>query len=348
MNLRALFFIIFIFALPQSLLAIQVTNLYQAIVPVSDQSAATRAPAINNAFIQVLIKLTGDRNIRNNETTTQLTKDAKRFVQQFRYQQVQPKEGQEQATTELWVEFDENAMNQALRDYGLSIWGKVRPSILVWLAYEANASRRLVSFEDGTDYLSLLDERAMARGIPLLFPLFDLEDTSRMSVSDIWAGFSEPILSASERYQADIVLTGRLIQVLPTLSEIKWTAFMDDETLSWNSQAEMAEVALEEGINELADRLAARYANIGSTRAETINISVLDVKSIDNYAKALAYLESIQSVTSVKVTKVLDNEVMFELISQGGLEVIEQAIKLGKTLEPVSSTEQIVYRLLPR
>ena len=118
--------------------------------------------------------------------------------------------------------------------------------------------------------------------------------------------------------------------------------------MSWASQGELVEMVLEEGIDELADRLASRYANTGSTQAEVIQLQVSDVNDLDEYARTLSYLESLQSVISVQVKHVFPDKVLFELISHGGQPVISQAINLGKTLEPVSTGENMEYRLLPR
>jgi uncharacterized protein len=328
--------------------AIKVSGLYQSTAPVSDESTAKRKSAIKLALIQVLVKLTGDRNIGKSSGISTLVERPERFVQQFRYQQAPKEEDGQIQTTELWVQFDESALNDALRSYGLNIWGKERPSILVWLAHEGEETRKIVSFEESPEYLGMLEQRASARGVSLLFPLLDLEDTSQMSVSDVWAGFKEPVLSASERYQSDVIITGRLIQTLPTLWESQWTVYIDGQDMHWSSQGELAEIVLEEGVDELVDRIASRYVNTGSTRTEVIELLVSDINNLDEYARVLAYLESMQSVSSLQVKRVSADKVMFEIVSHGGLTAINQTIELGKTLELVSNNEQLNYRLLGR
>lgn len=348
MKFRKIVFLILFAFLTQNVHAIQVSGLYQATVPVADETAGKRSPAIKQALIQVLVKLTGDRNIRSSSNIVPLIERPERFVQQFRYRQVEDQEGQSVQSTELLVQFDETALNDGLRSYGLTIWGQERPSVLVWLAHEQNETRRLVSFEDRPEYLNMLDAGAGARGLSLLFPLLDLEDNSRISVSDVWAGFKEPIAHASNRYQADVILTAKIIQVLPNLWESKWTAYLNDQTESWTSQSELAEIVLKEGIDELADRIAAQYVNSGSSVSEVIELLVTDVDNLDKYARALAYLESVQSISSVQVKRVSRNNVIFTLINRGGLGAIDQSIALGKTLELVSNNEQLTYRLLPK
>jgi len=340
---------LFIFALlAQNGHGIQVSGLYQAAVPVADETVSKRNPAIKQALIQVLVKLTGDRNIRGSSDIAPLIERPERFVQQFRYRQVEDQEEQNVQSTELLVQFDENALNEGLRSYGLTIWGQERPSVLVWLAHEQNKTRRLVSFDDSPEYLNMLDEGATARGLSLLFPLLDLEDSSQISVSDVWGGFKEPIANASNRYQADVILTGKVIQVLPNLWESKWTAYINDQAESWTSQGELVEIVLKEGVDELADRIASQYVNTGPTVSEVLELIVTDIDDVDEYARALSYLESVQSISSVQVKRVSRNNVVFTLVNRGGLAAIDQSITLGKTLELVSNNEQLTYRLLPR
>jgi len=348
MKFRTIVFLILFAFQAQNAYAIKVSGLYQAAVTVADESVSKRNPAIKQALIKVLVKLTGDRNIRSSSDIAPLIERPERFVQQFRYRQVDNLEEPDVRSTELLVEFDETALNDGLRSYGLTIWGQERPSVLVWLAHEQNETRRLVSFEDRPEYLNMLDAGATARGLSLLFPLLDLEDSSQISVSDVWGGFKDPISGASNRYQADVILTAKVIQVLPNLWESNWTAYINDQTQSWVSEGELAEIVLQEGIDELADRVASQYANTGSSVTEVIELLVTDVDNLDKYARALSYLESVQSVSSVQVKRVSRNNVMFTLVNRGGLAAIDQSVALGKTLELVSNNEQLTYRLLPR
>ena len=72
---------LFIFALlAQNGHGIQVSGLYQAAVPVADETVSKRNPAIKQALIQVLVKLTGDRNIRGSSDIAPLIERPERFV----------------------------------------------------------------------------------------------------------------------------------------------------------------------------------------------------------------------------------------------------------------------------
>jgi len=270
-----------------------------------------------------------------------------KFVQQYRYRQNSNDWNQDKLAYELWVQFDEGALDAALKTYGVPIWEKERPSILVWLVHKKNKDRSFVGIEKGSEYLNILENRASARGVRLLFPLLDLQDNSKISVTDVWGGFTEPILNASKRYQANVVLTSKFTQILPTLWESDWSVYFDNQVVNWTSQSDIADIVLEEGIDELVDKLVSRYTQTEGQNTEVIQLLVNDINNVDEYAQTFSYLTSIQSVDSVEVKQTTPNYILFELTSSRGAEGVYQAISLGKILESVEDGDTSEYRLLP-
>ncbi len=327
--------------------AMTVTGLYETTVTVKDKSNASYNAALRVALIQVLVKLTGDKNIARRDFSRALTSKAGQLVQQFRYQTETEQDQQTGQSNKLWVAFDQNALNRLLQDYRLSLWGQERPSILIWLAHQQQGVREIVNFEQMPSYFSALDARAKSRGVPLLLPLLDLEDKAQIKVSDVWAGFKGSVAQASLRYQANIILTGKLIKRSEAAWEISWLAYDGGEEFSWSHKGNTAEIVLQAGIDHLVNRLAERYASTNLASTEVIKINITDIHNLDRYAKALAYLESLQSASAVQVRHVGANQVLFELNSHTPISAIEQAIKLGNKLEFISHTEQLNYRLLP-
>ena len=248
---------------------------------------------------------------------------------------------------EFWVQFDEGALDAALKTYGVPIWEIERPSILVWLVHKKNKDRSFVGIEKGSEYLNILENRASARGVRLLFPLLDLQDNSEITVTDVWGGFTEPIRNASKRYQADVILTSKLTQILPTLWESDWSVYFDNQVVNWTSQSDIADIVLEEGIDELVDKLVSRYTQTEGQNTEVIQLLVNDINNVDEYAQTFSYLASIQSVDSVEVKQTTPNYILFELTSSRGAEGVYQAISLGKILESVEDGDTSEYRLFP-
>ena len=249
--------------------------------------------------------------------------------------------------TRLWVKFDENSLNGALRGLGVPVWGWERPSTLIWLAISDQEGRRLLGLEEGAEYIDVLEQRARQRGIALLHPLLDLDDTSMLRASDLWGGFREPVLNASSRYQADTILAITLDSPVPGIWEANWTMYLDGQMARWNSESDLVEAVLDEGIDNLADVLAAQYTPaVIVDGVNRVRLSVSDIFSVDQYARVLSYLGSLNSVSDVEVVQVESGRVIFMLQAHGGQLAVNQAIELGRILEPITS-QGSDYRLLP-
>lgn len=47
-------------------------------------------------------------------------------------------------------------------------------------------------------------------GLPVSIPLMDLDDNMAVNATDVWGRFADPILKASQRYGAEMVVLGKL------------------------------------------------------------------------------------------------------------------------------------------
>ena len=330
--------------------AVRVPALYEAEVPVSGQQANSRRDAIGMAMKMVLVKLTGDRNAPGRTALIPVIETAEKYVQQYRYVEVTQPSGPDALGTEfqlrLRIRFDESNLNNALRDLGIQVWGRERPSILVWMAMQNENVRKILNPEEDPDYFSIADQTARTRGIVLMFPLFDLEDSSSLRVSDIWGGFQAPVLNASRRYYPDTILTGRIESLVPGIWEGSWTAYIGEDRHSWTTEGSYPEAVFSEGVDGVADLLAVRFAQGDVLSDGDIQIKVLDVNTVDQYARALGYLESLSTVARVEVKEVSHGNIVLILTAHGGGQAITQAINFGRVLEQVAGNNN-TYRLLP-
>lgn len=331
--------------------AVRVPGLYEAEVPVAGQQAEHRREAVETAMQRVLVKLTGDRNAGGQTALVPIIRNAEKYVQQYRYVEV-PVEaagegpGPGERSLKVRYRFDDINLNTALREAGVEIWSRERPATLVWLGMENDGVRRILVPEEHPEIFSLVGEKAQERGIVLVYPLFDLEDTSRLRASDIWGGFQRPVLEASRRYVPDVVLTGRVEPTAPGIWEGRWTAFIGEETSSWSTEGSYPESVFNEGIDDLADLLARNYARGGGGDTGTIRMKVVNISSVEQYARVLKYLQSLSPVTRVDVVQVSPGDVEFNLTAHGGGSAVAQAITFGRVLESQEGASG-TYRLLP-
>lgn len=320
--------------------AVVIPGLYEAEVPVPDQSAESHKQGLTRAMLEVLIKLTGDRDVQGRQVTANLTGEPEKYVQQYKYRNKPVMRGN-QLTLEqqlhLWVNFNADALNRALRDYGVPQWGRVRPSTLVWLMVEEARGRRFIGLEDEAGYTAIMDSRAQSRGIALLYPLLDSEDGAVLKEADVRGGFMEPVRQASQRYSADAILVGDVRQTTGETWEGQWTAIISGEQKSWAVQGDLPEAVLQEGIDQLTDILATRYVQSTAYQQESgIEIIVRDVNDFEQYSKILKYLSSLNSVTAVDVKAVEPGSVTFSVAAAGGELAVQRAIELGSLLQSMA------------
>ena len=237
--------------------AISPQHLFEVEVTVADQLEASRKAAIGPALEQVLVRVAGNASVLQTEQARALLQNPAKYLQQYRYFTVPDSQP---PVLKLWVRFDADLVRQALQQQGLSYWGSERPDTLVWLAVEERGSRYLVSADDDGEVHQQIIQAAKQRGVPVLFPLLDLEDQARVRFSDIWGGFFDKVVEASARYSPQAVLIGRLNRSVSGGWTARWHMVVAGQSSSWTTSESRLGSLLLQGMGDTADRLASRFA----------------------------------------------------------------------------------------
>ena len=343
------------FAITASVPGMELQGLYAAQVAVANQDQNERQRGFQLALEQVLVKVSGERALVKRPSIAQALAQPERYVAQFRYRtEIAPAAAlgaPPERTLVLWTEFDGPAIDTLLREAGLPVWSRVRPSVLLWFAVERANGPVVLGADNAGDLakvLKVLRETATQRGLPLILPLLDLEDQSRLSESDLWGGFEEDILKASERYQSEAVLVGKAYRLLTGLWETHWKLLLGGASRGWSLRGEALEPLLEQGIHQAADVLAERFAAAGGpTELNTIELMVGGIHSLDDYASTLAYLQALDPVQAVRVSRVEGDRVWFVVDARGGRAAVREVIALGRKLVPLGVGELLEFELRP-
>lgn len=338
-----------------------IQNLYEAEVPVNGQSSHERTDAVRTALNEVLIKVTGNRDISSNPKIGDLVDNAEQYVQQYRYRQVHgnPVAGIPETTVReaLWVHFDPIAITRYLSGMQIPVWGKTRSATLLWLAVDRGSQRYIVAGDKADDLQQVIMQQATRRGVRVLLPLFDLEDQRNLSFADVWGDFEQSIDKASQRYQADVVLVGRVYEPQPGAWQGRWTLYEGHNTRNWEVDGADINDVVGQGIDGLADTLAGQFAQvISETVKDSAVLEVTGVTSIDDYARVVKYLGGLESVAQVQVQQVVGDDLYLQLSLLSDPTGLVQHIALGTTLQqvppadgasPPTGDSVLVYRLLP-
>jgi hypothetical protein len=316
--------------------------LFEAEVVVSDQTPAQRSEALKSALREVLLRVTGQSSMLETPVVQTLLAGPEQLVQQYRYF-TEP--NQDPPLLKLWVRFDGDAIRQTLQQQGMAYWGGERPDTLVWLAVEDRGNRYLVSADDTSEVHRQVAAAAHARGVPVLFPLMDLEDQAQVRYADIWGGFFDKVISASQRYKTPVILIGRLNRMPSGGWASRWQLEMGGKTRSWSDAHPQLEVLAKQGIDDLADVQASQLAVSTSATGSTVAISVAGIDTLAAYARSNNYLEALSSVRSVQVEEVKPGVVQYSLQLNGSMQDLARTIAIGTVLAPAADGMPGSYRL---
>ena len=320
--------------------AADVTNLYQSRAPVSSQSEDERQKLAPDVLRQVILKVVGDRSELDTVDLSPILAQTQQLVQQYQYHRVniisddltQPDQ------LELVLSFNKAKLNQSLTDMSLPIWGNARPEVIIWSAIEDKGVRSILSADDSSlGAVMALQDAASMRGLPVLLPLMDLQDQTQVTYTDLTAGFSETVESASQRYGAPVIL-----MMTTTISEnglvlTDWHARINGESEYWASRGDIT-TSMSAGINELTDRLAKRFSQRSINQYESLlSLEITDVNDYADYRRVVQYLSSLQYVSDITLVNLVDDKLNLSVSFSGDLTVFDRTVSIDRMLLEESS-----------
>ncbi|CAH9051747.1 hypothetical protein PSECIP111854_00824 [Pseudoalteromonas sp. CIP111854] len=322
MALRILFVFCWIWSFQSA--AVEVTDLYQSELYVTDKSRATRVTASQQALYNVIKKLTG----RHEETDSALIKQAMRSISDYmlKYEYLEVADG----STKIRVRFEPSKVEELVRDAQLPLWGNRRPLIAIWLVIEDNFRREFVTQDSYPQLERLIYDTAAEWGVPVIVPLLDLDDLAKVSVAEVWGNFSKPVESASRRYNAERVITARMFQQ-PSSSrwQLEWR-YTDAQMFEVNKLVGDKQQTLISMINDFSSALAQNYAIDPNqlTALQTTTLMVDNLNSFSSIELAKRQLVSMSTVEDVDVTYRSGDKVRFQIKHGSTLDDLVKSLNL--------------------
>jgi len=308
--------------------AIEVTSLYTAQVPLDLEEENPRSLAYEMALADVLMRVSGSALSADAETVELLFPDPASYVVQFR----------PGADDTLWVSFDGEAIEKALRQAGQTVWGGDRPLTMVWLAVDwGQGEREIISADDpvrsrdearSIDRNRLLRQRVLdiaeRRGLPVAFPLLDTVDLQHVSFSDIWGGFDEAVIGASERYEANSILVGRIRPASGQRN--RWSYHFGGDERNWSGEPELV-------IGLVADQLASEFAISGNASLESIDLTIAGVSSVNVFGSVQNILSELTLIESFSIVEVEGDRIRYRVEALGGVDRLRRALRFNGLIE---------------
>ncbi|ELR64327.1 hypothetical protein C942_02599 [Photobacterium marinum] len=330
-----------LFALP--LKAANVTNLYEAQVVLPDTDKESEQKAREQALEQVLIKVSGQSAIIQNEVIRKAVENNTPYVSQFGY-------GNHQGRQTLELTFDRRQIRNLLTQANATLWDAQRPSVLVWVVEEANRDRSIIWDQSGNVIQPQLKQAADMRGVPVMMPIGDFEDITAINIPDLWGGFVQPIADASMRYQPDAVLVVRVRQQQGETVQLAWHLFTDKPENLVSSQVApdegrtsgSSELAVTEMMNQVADLLAAKYAvQLGGASDGKFAIRVDNIQTTEDFFILERLLTDMTSVATVNASKVHGNKVVFDVNLLSSEAAFKRELSRDNRLVPLDRMKKV-------
>jgi hypothetical protein len=316
----------------QDAAAARFANLYEVTVTPDPAVPDPRGEATRLAMAKLLMRVTGKREAAIDPSLQPMIQEPARYLNASG----SDREGR------VVVRFNANLVDQALMSLNWSVWPPERPLTLLWVAVDnGQGEREMLSANEFTSGLSpgmvmLLEETqaqvltvADDRGLPIAWPLLDLEDMTAVTFADVWGGFDEPVQRASARYRADAVL---IVRVRPGTfgNEVQCLLLKD------GARSTLAGISLQDCLDAVADMYAAEFSVIGG--ASAARLTVLDVATLGDYGRVVSYLESLSVLQSVDVESLERGVLTLRVAARGDAQVLGRVLALGGVLAPAGGS----------
>lgn len=345
------------FVLPAQ--AVEMTRLYETRVEIADQSIDAREKAHEQALQEIIIRISGNVSAIENTAIKQAISHARRYVVRYQYLF-------ESNRQFLQIEFDQQKINQLLRASELNIWGTRRPQVLLWMAQEVEKERLLLGEITTQERLLPFKSRFFQRGLPVVFPLLDLDDVTAVTVSDVWGQFGDYLAKHSARYPHDEMILARQYHLNSELMLVDWVVYENGrETctpvdIALSTDCLRTVEASPDNIDQafadaVADYYASQYVVSAAEFADMRHI-ILPVYGIDSVVKmveAEKRLESLSAVFECQIYQVEGSKVVFSLSLAGEANDVYEALELDprfkRIFDPLAPVEDQPreYRWLP-
>jgi len=316
--------------------ASSLNTLYHGQMPVADQSRSSRDKAVSKILEQVLIKVSGQSKIALHPQIKRSLKAALSFATEFSVDIIS-------GNLTLTVEFNESLIDELLKSNKITIWDVRRPSVMLWMVYEDSNGRQLLSTQSTDELVRTVKNAAAKRGMPLLLPIWDLDDQLTVSTTDIWGQFEDKVSNANARYQSDYMILAKVMSH-GISQQVSWSVFKTTTDLdifgqapsvlamTGNDETPNINEAIEQIIDQSTDYFASQYSVDTSEDDGDLFLSVNNVNSLSQYVKITDYLSSIKAVNEVVLVNSKSNDYRFKINLLGNRKSFLDIISLDKRL----------------
>ncbi|NQV69078.1 MAG: DUF2066 domain-containing protein [Pseudohongiella sp.] len=335
--------------------ALPLTGLYSQQIAVSNEGDSERERAVTAALAAVIVKVTGEQRWLENPVIESAIANALSYVEGISFES-KPVElpiednsvGNDPANAAFYtveqryinVDFAASLIDELLAKADIPVWDSNRPSVLLWMVLQNAAGERSFLTGDGRpDIVQVIQDFAEQRGLPIIFPVLDFEDRRNLSVDTAWIQDEEAINNASQRYDADSILSGRLHFTDSGELIGVWKFIFQDETEVFDDVDEDLQAYLYKPLDRITNRLAGYFAIVPETsNQQIVRLRVDGIKNLSAYSALLSYVQSLGLVENVTAAELDGERIELQLGLFGDSRQLFEQIALDRDLRPIQDS----------
>ncbi len=334
-------------------------NLYDAAIPVTNESRAVRRRAFASGLEEVFIRLSGDSIIASKLKLP----TPRSYVKRYSYQPIT----QSEVTAEgkvinflLTVQYNGTRIVNYLRKNGFPIWSEHRADLVIWVAVRDGRTEYVLKKTESSLIKTAIDKVLKRRGVPPRWPAYDDRDSKILSFSDIRGGFREPLEKASARYAKGPVLSVSLSWD-GHVWQAEWTLLSKKSEYRWSNENEDYNKLIQQALGQVVDTMGQMYAIHelkSGQEAEPVYLDVSGINAVTKYKYVHDYLASMSAVKTLQIARIDGNTVEFKLDLRSDTDAFLMLLKNDAKLIAVdnkpdvlsptgSSTEAVPIKKVP-
>lgn len=331
--LKGLLFLYCLMAMP-NLYSAEVQGLYEVEVLAKSRSNEDRTAAMREGLRIVLGRVLAAENVMQTPSVQTAIDEAPGYVRQFQYAMSESNRRAGPGVRLLRVAFDERQLQDLFRSSSVGIWSEIRPETLLWLVVEdQQGERRFYQGDVMPEVENALGRAATMKGLPLIFPLLDLEEQQQISVNEVLSADASRLLTVSERYDTVSVMAGRIVDK-GRCWEAEWGLYFDDKINQWVGECNTLNDAILTGMQGAYDVLSRYYsAKPEGAEAGAAILKVKGVEDMHDLNRVNEFLQSLLPVKSVQWLRLEQGFHVYKLHYDGPLDVLSEALTLKGVFE---------------
>ncbi len=331
-------------------LAVEVKGLYEIEVLAKSRSQEDRNNAIQEALKVVLGRIVVADNVLQTAVVKTAVAAAPHYVRQFQFSMTPDGRQTDEQARLLRVLFDEQQLLSLLRSSNVGIWGEIRPETLVWLVVDGQEGRQFYNADNMPVVENALIKAANLKGLPVIFPILDLEEQQKISVNEVLSADSRHLLDMSKRYDVVSVMAGRLVNK-GHCWQAEWALYFDDRIKQWSSSCNPLNGVVVNGMQGTYDVLSKYYGVKPDIQEKGFTIvKISGIKGMTEMTRVTGYLQSLPMIKSVNWVSVEDGYTVYRINYAGSEAVLAEGLIAAGMLTPVMGNEynqnELKYRLL--